>query len=252
VNNVGRVNDYIQSKLSNGEKLHFTLIDPDKVSDVDKLYKLAEEVKSYGTDAFLIGGSLGVTPEEAGVTAKVLKETGLPVIIFPGNLNCLTPNADAVLFMVLMNSIDTYYLIEAQVAAAPIIRKYGLETLPTAYIVVYGDTAVAHVGRVYPLPPAIPEMVYAYALAAEMMGFKYIYLEAGSGAQRPIPFEMPRIVKKYTNLTVIAGGGIRDAETASRMVENGVDIIVTGTILERDPGKLAGIIKAVKRRDTSS
>lgn len=243
---MGKVDEYIRGRVSSGEKLHFTLIDPDKSRDLDKLEKLAEEVKGYGTDLFLIGGSLGVTPEEADNVAKVLRKTGLPVVVFPGNINCLTKHADAVLFMVLMNSLDRYYLIDAQILAAPIIRKYGLETIPTGYVVVYGDTAVAHVGKVYPLPPGKPEVIVAYAMACEMLGFKYIYLEAGSGSEKTIPPIYPRLVKEYTKLVVIAGGGIRTVEQAKVLVNNGVDVVVTGTIVEDNPTKLSEIIKVIK------
>ncbi len=230
-------------KLSSGEKLHFTLIDPDKPGD---LVKTAERMVEAGTDAFLIGGSLAVTPEEAGRTAKALRRFGKPVIIFPGNLNCLTPEADAVLYMTLMNSLDPYYLIEAQVSAAPIIKKYRLEVLPAAYIVVYGDTAVAHVGRIHPIPAGKPEIVAAYALAAEYMGMKYIYLEAGSGAGRPVPPSFPQAVKSYTGLTVIVGGGIKSPLIAHEIARAGADIIVTGTIVEENPEAAASIVEAVK------
>ncbi|MET1160766.1 MAG: geranylgeranylglyceryl/heptaprenylglyceryl phosphate synthase [Thermoprotei archaeon] len=247
---MGRVDRYIRDKLVNGEKLHFTLIDPDKSKDPDRLSKIAEDAKNSGTDAFLIGGSLGVTPEEADLTAKILRETGLPVVIFPGNLNCITKYADAILFMSLLNTVNTYYSIEAQVAAAPIIKKYGLETLPTGYLVVYGDTAVAHVGRVHPIPPNKPEIVLAYAWAAEMLGMKYFYIEAGSGASTHVPPAFPRIVKKHTNLIVLVGGGIRGPETAKILASSGADIIVTGTIVEESLETLSRIIRAIK--NTSS
>jgi len=245
---VKKLHEYIKSHIEVGGKLHFTLIDPEKVTDLDHLDIIARKMVEAGTDAFLVGGSLGITPEEAHAVVATLKKWGKPVIIFPGNINCLTRNADAVLFMVLMNTLEPYYLAQIQVLAAPIIAKYGLETLPTAYVVIDSDTAVAHVGRVYPIPRSKPEIVVAYALAAEMMGMKYIYLEAGSGAKEPVPPEFPRAVKKYTNLIVIVGGGIRDPETAKRLVEAGADIIVTGTIVERDPELAAKIIKAVKGR----
>jgi len=248
---VRRVHEYIVKKVESGEKLHFTLIDPDRVRNPDDLEKLADTIKSYGTDAFLIGGSLGVTPEEADRVAKILKKTGLPVIIFPGNLNCITRYADAIMYMVLMNSLDPYYLIEAQVAAAPLVKKYGLEPLPTAYIVVYSGTAVAHVGRVNPIPVNKPEIVLAYAWAAEMLGMKYIYLEAGSGAPEPVPASLPKIVRENTNLIIIVGGGIREPEVVVKLAESGADIVVTGTIAESDPEKLAAIIKALKSLSTS-
>ena len=240
-----KIHEYITEKIGRGEKLHFTLIDPDQAKP-EKLEEIAGKMVEAGTDAFLIGGSLAVTPEEAGETAKILKETGLPVIIFPGNINCLTPYADAVLYMILMNSLDPYYLIGAQVAAAPIIYKYKLETLPTAYLVVYNDTAVAHIGRIQPIPPSKPGIVLAYALAAEMMGLKYIYLEAGSGSPRPVPQSFPEVVKKHTRLITIVGGGIKSPLIASNIAKHGADIIVTGTIVEEDPDRAKNIIQAIK------
>lgn len=241
-----KVHEYLQGKLGAGEKLHFTLIDPDKVEDIEELEKLADFLRGAGTDAFLIGGSSGVTPEEAGAAARALKKTGLPVIIFPGNINCLTREADAVLFMTLMNTLEPYYLVQVQVIAAPIIRKYGLEALPTGYLVINQDTAVAHVGRIYPIPHHKPELSLGYAMAAEMMGMKYFYLEAGSGSQSPVPPSFPALIKKHTSLTVIVGGGIRSPEVAAELARAGADIIVTGTLVERDPARVAEIIRAIK------
>jgi len=246
---LSRVHEYIRSKIERGEKLHFTLIDPDRVN-VDELEKTSKSLIEAGTDAFMIGGSLAVTPEEASLTAKILKEQGLPVIVFPGNINCLTPYADAVFFMILMNSLEPYYLIQAHVQAAPIIAKYKLEPLPTAYLVIGLETAVAHVGRIYPIPRNRPEIVGAYALAAEMLGLKYIYLEAGSGAREPVPSIFPQVVKKYTRLTTIVGGGIRSIETVKELTKSGADIIVTGTIVEESPELAQKIIRAVKNKDS--
>ncbi len=240
-----KVHKYITDLLSRGKKLHFTLIDPDKSDNIENISKTMVEA---GTDGFLIGGSLAVTPQEATETARILKEHGLPVIIFPGNINCLTPEADAILFMVLMNSLEPYFLMGAQVAGAPLVKKYGLEPLPTGYLVVYGSTAVAHVGRIMPIPENKPDIVAAYAMAAEMLGMKYFYIEAGSGAPKPVPYTFPRAAKNSTdNLVVIVGGGIRDPETARLMIDSGADIIVTGTIVEKDPIKAKKIIQAIKK-----
>ncbi|MEZ0393452.1 MAG: geranylgeranylglyceryl/heptaprenylglyceryl phosphate synthase [Desulfurococcaceae archaeon] len=242
----GRTRELLNRKLSEGEKLHFTLIDPD-ASDIDFVKRVAASMSAAGTDAFLIGGSTGVTPHEIDLVAKTLKESSdKPVIIFPGNVNCLTPYADAVFFMVLMNSLEPYYLIEAQVQAAPIVKKYGLETIPLAYLVVYGDSAVAHVGRAYPLPPEKPELAVSYAMAAEMLGFEYLYLEAGSGAKQMVPTSFVRGIKKHTRLKLIVGGGIRSAEGVLSLLDAGADIIVTGTLVEREPEEATKIVKTIK------
>ncbi|MEM4224351.1 MAG: geranylgeranylglyceryl/heptaprenylglyceryl phosphate synthase [Desulfurococcaceae archaeon] len=246
---MGKVHEYIIAKISSGEKLHFTLVDPDKVGDLENLEALSQKMVSAGTDGFLIGGSIGVTPEESSNVARILKKHGLPVIVFPGNINCLTPEADAVLFMILMNTLEPYYLIQAQVAAAPIIAKYRLETLPTGYLVVDQGTAVAHIGRIHPIPRNKPELVAAYALAAEMLGLKYLYLEAGSGAPEPVPSSFPQMVKRFTKLITIVGGGIRSPETARLLVNSGADIIVTGTIVEKDANLAEKIVKSIKERN---
>lgn len=240
------VDKYLRDKLERGEKIHLTLVDPDKASDSESVQRIAREMVEAGTDAFLIGGSTGVTPEEASKVAKLLKETGLPVIIFPGNVNCLTREADAVMFMALLNTLEPYYLFQVHVVAAPIVKKYGLETLPTGYLVVNDDTAVAHVGRIYPIPRHKPEIVAAYAMAAEMLGMRYLYIEAGSGSQYPVPPSFPAAAKKYTNMVVIVGGGIGSPETARELLEAGADAIVTGTLVEKDPEKAREIVRTVK------
>ncbi len=246
-----RIHKYIVDKLRSEGKLHFTLIDPAK--PISNLEKASGEAASAGTDAFLVGGSLAVAPEEAGSTARALKKHGLPVIVFPGNLNCLTPEADAVLFMTLMNSAEPYYIMGAQVQGALLVKRYGLEALPTGYVVVYGSTAVAHVGKVIPIPEDRPEIIAAYALAAEMMGMKYFYIEGGSGAPRPVPYAFPSAVKKHVEeLIVIVGGGIREPDVASKMASAGADIIVTGTIVEEDYEKAVKIIKAIKAASSTS
>lgn len=243
---MGKVHNYFTSRVSAGEKIHLTLIDPERSGDIERLERVSSSMVEAGTDGFLVGGSIAITPEEIGLVVKTLKKHNLPVVIFPGNINCLTPYADAVLFMVLMNTVEPYYLMQVQVLAAPLIAKYGLEVLPTGYIVVDLDTTVAHVGRVHPIPRSKPEIISAYAMAADMLGLKYIYLEAGSGAQHPIPLEFPLAVKKYTKLITIVGGGIRSPDVATKLAESGADIIVTGTIVERDPDLAVKIIRAVK------
>jgi len=60
----------------------------------------------------------------------------------------------------------------------------------------------------------------------------FVYLEAGSGARKPVPPEMIRLVKEHLSVPLVVGGGIRDGVTAREAVEAGADIIVTGTIVE--------------------
>ena len=57
---------------------------------------------------------------------------------------------------------------------------------------------------------------------------------------------MVGFVKKIIDIPLIVGGGIRSPESAKKLAIAGADIFVTGTILEKDKGKLFDIIKAIK------
>jgi len=242
------VDKHLRSKLRSGEKLHFTLFDPDKthVKDVDKV---AEVMVAEGTDAFLVGGSIGVSEVDVDLTVQTLKKWGLPVILFPGNVTGISRYADAILFMTLMNSDDPYFIIGAQVLGAPIVARYGLEVLPTAYVIVGYGGAAGFVGKARPIPYEKPELGVAYALAAKFLGQKYIYLEAGSGAPTPVP---PKFVEKISkvkeDLVLIVGGGIKTYEQAKEIIEAGADVIVTGTIVEENAEKAKEVLKAIKHR----
>ncbi len=244
----GRVAEYLAEKRAEAP-LHFTLIDPDEVSgDPDHAARLVEPMVSAGTDVILVGGSIGVSERLLDEVISSLKRYGLPVVLFPGNVNGLSREADAVLFMSLLNSDDPYYIVGAQVQGAVIVKRYGLEALPTAYLIVGYGGAAGYIGRARPLPLDKPEIAAAYALAAELLGMRYIYLEAGSGAPSPIPSEIIAAVRRAvdTHTMVIVGGGIRSPEAARKAVEAGADVVVTGTIVEEDAEKAASIVRSIK------
>jgi len=242
----GKVAKYIEEKLGSGGVVHFSLVDPAKI-DLAKLPKLAEELAEAGTDAFLVGGSLAVSESDVDVVVEGLRASALPVILFPGNVNGISRKADAILFMSLLNSDDVYYVTGAQVTAAPIVRRYGLEVLPTAYIIVGYGGAAGFIGRARPIPYDKPELAVAYAIAGEMLGMKFIYLEAGSGAPRPVPPQTVSCVKKsLVRAKLIVGGGIRSPEIAEEIARAGADIVVTGNVIEDDVSKAKRIIKKVK------
>ncbi|MEB3816966.1 MAG: geranylgeranylglyceryl/heptaprenylglyceryl phosphate synthase [Desulfurococcales archaeon] len=232
-------------------RLHFTLIDPDKV-DEEHAVKISLKAKAAGTDAFLVGGSLGVAEPGLSRIVKLIKEsTGLPVILFPSNVNGLTPAADAVLFLYLLNTMDPYYLSGAQLQGALIVLRMGLEPIPTAYVIVGHGGAAGYIGYARPVPYDKPEIAAAYALAGAMMGAQIVYLEAGSGAPRPVPQEavsMTRKLLEQANLgTLIAvGGGVRDPHAARDMAKAGADILITGNVAEEDPDALYDIISSFK------
>ncbi len=242
--------NYIQERRKKGP-LHFTLLDPDKL-EPEKNAELAAKAAKFGSDAIMVGGSHGnVYGERLNNTVKLVKEKSkLPVILFPNSAQQLSPEADALFFMSLFNSRSPQYLIGEQSKGSLLVKKYGLEPLSMAYLIVESGvtTSAGYTGAVNPIPREKPEFALGYALAAKYFGMKFIYLEAGSGAKQTVPDEMIKTVKESLgqDMLLIVGGGIRDPETAREKVAAGADIIVTGTIAEDDQDALGKIIRAVK------
>lgn len=247
-----KVWEYIERKLRQGEKMHMTLIDPDKQSP-EKAGKIARICEMLGSDAIMIGGSTGVTRENMDATAKAIKSniSSIPLIIFPTRPDALTAYADAIYFMSMLNSKNLNFVIGYQIIGAPIVKKLNLEPIPMGYIIVEPGMKVAEVGEARPIARSDIDGAVAHALAAEYLGMRLVYLEAGSGASEPVPVEMVRAVRQNLSIGLVAGGGIRNAELASRIANAGADIIVTGTIVEEAAHleeSLGRIIEAVKGR----
>lgn len=241
------VKQYLLDRIAEGT-LHVALIDPDK-QPAEKAGEIAKRMKEAGTDAVFIGGSTGVTSENTSETAKAIKaQSGLPTIIFPGSPDALTSDVDALLFMSMMNSTDLRWVMGAQVYAAPYVKRLGIETIPMGYVIVEPGMKVGEVGKVVAVKRDEIDKAVAYALACEMFGMSLFYLEAGSGADKPVPPEMISAVKKAISIPLIVGGGIRTPEAAQAAREAGADIIVTGTLLEQcsDDAKLRAVVKASK------
>ncbi|MBE6524036.1 MAG: geranylgeranylglyceryl/heptaprenylglyceryl phosphate synthase [Thermoplasmata archaeon] len=227
------VKQYMLDKIAKGT-IHASLIDPDKQS-AEKAGEMAKAMKEAGSDVVFVGGSSGITMENLSATAKAVKEaSGLPVILFGGTPDSINKELDAVFFMQIVNSADPRFITFGQVMAAPVIAKLGLESISMGYVIVEPGMTVARVTNAKVVGQDEIEKAIAYALACKMFGFEFIYFEAGSGADRPIPPAMIKAIKTYVDLPLIIGGGIKTPEAAEAARLAGADIIVTGTLLEQD------------------
>ncbi len=228
---LGRVETYLNNILKEEGAIYFILIDPDK----DNAIEIAKNVKSYA-DAIIIGGSIGITNLDE-IVREIKNNVGdKPLILFPGNVDGLTPYADAVFFMSFMNSANTYWTTTAPTLGAITVKKYNLEPIPMAYIGIepIKKTAVGFVGEVNEIPQKKPEICGMYCLSAKYFGMRWAYLEGGSGAEYPVNNEMIKLSKKLSDINIIVGGGIRKPEVAYEKVISGSDAVVTGTIVEDD------------------
>jgi phosphoglycerol geranylgeranyltransferase len=245
----GKVELFLKSELKKKNALLFVLIDSE-VSKLESSRKLAQDVEKIGVSAILIGGSSATDQiEMAEVVKGIKKGIKIPIILFPGNVTGVVPDADAILFSSLMNSENPYFITQAQALGAPSVLKFGLEPLPTAYLVIGDGTSAWFVGSARGIPFEKPKIAAAYALAAQFLGMRFVYLEAGSGAKSSVTPEMVKTVRTAFNGFLIVGGGIRDIKTATDLVKAGADALVIGTFLEKGGSvkKLAEIAKAIQR-----
>ena len=254
-NKPGAVFASIVEKISGGEHSYWVLLDPDdfSFSEASKISRFAQTECSV--DAVLVGGSLLHKSSINDFVKSVKKNLSIPVILFPGDATQLTPHADALLYLSLVSGRNPVNLIGEHVKAAPVIRSMGIEPIPTAYLLVESGavSSVEFMSNTRPLPRNKPEIAAAHALAAQYMGMKLVYLEAGSGAPNHVPAEIIAAVKAIVDIPVIVGGGIRDAKTAGEIIKAGADIIVTGNMLKTRGGletmrEIAGVVKRFGRK----
>jgi phosphoglycerol geranylgeranyltransferase len=216
---------------------YLVLLDPDRKSP-ESLAAFAKTCEAQGADGILIGGSLLLDDGFDRCVEAVKKAVRIPVLLFPGNGRQLSRHADAVLFMSLISGRNPHFLIGEQVTSAPIVRALGLEPVSMAYLLVEsGETTAAEfMSGTRPLPRNKPEIAAAHALAAEYLGMKLVYLEAGSGAKHSVPEVLVAAVAKTVSIPVIVGGGIRTPEDAAAKVKAGASFVVTGNVLEKEGG----------------
>ncbi len=239
-----KVYKYLLKRIEEEKFIHAALFDPER-STPEKVSK-AVEILEY-TDLFLVGGSLRIYPSSLDDTIKAIKEiTDKPVVLFPGNVHVISKYADAIFFMSLLNSSNPYWITQAQAIAAPYIKEIGIEPIPVAYLIIEPGGAVGWVGNANLIPRKKPEIAMLYSLAAQYFGFKFVYLEAGSGVAEPLPKEFVRFVANNVNIPVIVGGGIRKLGHFRQMIEAGAKIIVTGSLVEKDPERVNLIVKEAK------
>ena len=212
------------------------LIDPDKPSDAQVL-SIVEKAKAADVDFFFVGGSLLVTDSLDHCIKLIKANCDIPVLIFPGNSLQISKYCDGFLLLSLISGRNPEMLIGRHVIAAPYLKLYGNEIIPTGYMLIDSGkaTSVSYMSDTTPIPHDKDDIAMCTALAGEMLGLKLIYLEAGSGALMPVSTSMISKVSQMIKIPLIVGGGIRTPEAAADAVKAGADIIVIGTAFEKEP-----------------
>jgi putative glycerol-1-phosphate prenyltransferase len=241
-----RVYQSLTDRKANGQKSFAVLVDPDKVNPtiIDELSTLAVSSK---VDYLLVGGSLVISNHLDEVVQQFKSRCNIPIILFPGSPSQVSRYADALLYLSLISGRNPELLIGQHVISAPFVKQSGLEIISTGYMVVDGGapTTVSYISNAIPLPADKNEIAMCTAMAGEMLGMKLIYMDAGSGAKKPINESMIRLVAQNISAPLVIGGGITDPEKAYRNCKAGADVIVVGNAIEKDPSLIREMAAAI-------
>lgn len=226
--------DILHAK-SNDQKLLAILLDPDKLT-IAAVPDLAEKIKQSPATHILVGGSSFLGNHLCDLIVALKQRCRLPIVLFPGHPSQISGEADGLLFLQLLSGRNPDYLIQHQVDAVPLLEKTNLEVLSTGYILIESgsETAVERVSQTQPLARNDFQYAAQTAKAGTLIGNQLIYLEAGSGAQQPIPTGMISAVAQRISVPLIVGGGIRSKTEIDRAFDAGADMVVIGTAFEKD------------------
>lgn len=241
---MGKILDSIFQLKKNNQKGLAILIDPDSLSK-DLLAKQVALANNNKIDYFFIGGSM-IADDCFEETLDFIKaNSNIPTVIFPGSVYQVSPKADAILFLSLISGRNPDLLIGKQVLAAPLIKKTGIETLPTGYMLIDGGkpTTASYVSNSFPIPNDKPKIAAVTALTGEMLGLKLNFLDAGSGAIKKVNSKMIDATAKTSSNPLIIGGGIKSSEEAKTAWDAGATIVVIGNAAEENPNLISEISK---------
>lgn len=233
-----------QQRLSR-RKSFAVLVDPDKT---EQLPALLREAKIHPPDFFFIGGSLLTNGHLDSCIRQIREHSDVPVVLFPGSAMQVSAAADALLLLSVISGRNADLLIGRHVLAAPAVKQSRLEVIPTGYMLVESGkaTTVSYITNTQPIPRDKDNIAAVTALAGEQLGLKAIYLEAGSGAEMPVPVSMVKYVRAAIDIPLITGGGLRRPEDLTERLAAGADLVVVGNILEQRPSLLAEFAGVVR------
>lgn len=218
------------------------LVDPEKSDNGPLLLELLKKAQFAGVDYIFIGGSTVTRNEFENTVTFIKSNSKIPLVIFPGSAQQISPKADGLLYLSLLSGRNPDFLIGHHIQSAAELIEMDLEIIPTAYLLIDGGTqsSVAYVSQTTPIPRTNRTIVRNTAIAGKLQGKKLIYLDAGSGAKYSIPIELIMDLIDL-RLPLIVGGGFRSIEQIAAAHSAGAGIVVIGNKLEEDSNFLLDI-----------
>jgi len=234
------------NKNNAGQKSLAVLLDPDNLHEhsCPDIIRLCNQ---NSVDYIFVGGSLLTKSTQITLIRQIKQITAIPVILFPSHSLHIDPQADGILLLSLISGRNPEFLIGQHVLAAPLLKESKLAILPTGYILVDSgrQTTASYMSGTTPLPYDKPSIAASTALAGELLGMQFIYLDGGSGALHPVTSDMIQAVRKTISVPLIIGGGINTVQKASTALAAGADIIVVGNQVEKNPDFITEVANVV-------
>ena len=229
---------HIITHKQQGSPLLAVLIDPNKQDAYTSILPYLHEV-----NLIFVGGSTGQSIEPC--IASIRQYTQAPIVLFPGNIAQFSPNADALLFLSLLNAHTADMLITPHIQIAQQVIQSGIESIPMGYILIDGEhkSSVEIVSNCTPIPQHNIEKIISTALAGQLLGKQLIYLEAGSGAKMPVSSDIISAVREQLQIPLIVGGGICTPEAMIRAFDAGADVVVIGNHFEQFPDEIRDFVR---------
>jgi len=219
------------------------LIDPGKFP-LENLEPIINKGIQHEIDFFFIGGSL-MSELVLDETIEFIKQRCfIPCILYPGSTYQISKLADSCLFMSLVSGRNPEYLIGQQVLSAPLLKKAKVPTISTAYMLISDSilTSVAYMSQTLPIPTQKTDIALATALAADMLGFSCIFIDAGSGAELEIPAKAIALISSQIDKPLLVGGGINTIQKAEKAYLSGANILVVGNAIEENPSFIEDLV----------
>jgi phosphoglycerol geranylgeranyltransferase len=211
------------------------LLDPDTARG-DSLKNILEIAQKCNTDYILAGGSLTFSSID-NLIDEIRALCSIPVVLFPGNLLQLSRKPDKIMLLSLISGRNPELLIGNHVTAAPYLKTVKEKLVSVGYILIScgNRTSVEYISQTESIPSGKPEIAVATAMAGEMLGLGIIYLEAGSGAESPVPLNIIKAVRDNISIPLLVGGGIQNMAEVENIFLSGADAIILGNGCEKRP-----------------
>ncbi|MGB0167107.1 MAG: geranylgeranylglyceryl/heptaprenylglyceryl phosphate synthase [Luteibaculum sp.] len=238
-------------KSSIPKKAFAVLIDPEKEQNEENLSRKCQQINNSKAALVLVGASSSTEANCKWVSAQLKENCAVPIIGFPGSAKQINSFWDGLLFLSLISGNNEHYRFTEQLLGTENILEENLELniYPTGYLLLNGGkhSSAAKASASEPISTDNWIEIRNRVMTAQYLGMTHLYLEAGSGAKNPVPFELVEQLRRLYEGYIIVGGGIKNKDTATGLWAAGADLLVCGNGFEEDETLLEVLGQALEQ-----